>query len=465
MNTIDLNIGEAFLECHYKAHLLSNGTSGKKSEYELLLNELKEIYKRKFLAATKERSSSIKANCQIRSGKYKLTLDALESIKSQDSNYSQYIPYFVLPNEKITATQKLLAGFASLCLTDVDYQSKTARIVYGCKQKTTRVELNHYIEKSQRLLRDLEKFLNQSTEPPRCRIKHCQICEFRNSCYAEFVERDDLSLLGGMGSKQISQLNNKGIFTVNQLSYTYRPKRRKKKVVKPNRLEHSLKALALREKKTFVLDSPTFRDSEWNVYLDLEGLTDESFWYLIGLIGINKKSGKRIERSFWADKREDTKETFSIFSKTISALKDFIVFHYGNYEIKSLKIINRQLNGEYDNVLDTILNNSINVLSYFTSDIYPPTYTNGLKDIAQYIGFNWSHKNASGLQSVIWRKKWELTKDEQLKDILIEYNRNDCEALCAISKWIEDISTQIERFWRDMSFGYGLLPPLRCTEA
>jgi len=27
------------------------------------------------------------------------------------------------------------------------------------------------------------------------------------------------------------------------------------------------------------------------------------------------------------------------------------------------------------------------------------------------------------------------------------------------------ILTQIERFWRDMSFGYGLLPPLRCTEA
>jgi len=25
--------------------------------------------------------------------------------------------------------------------------------------------------------------------------------------------------------------------------------------------------------------------------------------------------------------------------------------------------------------------------------------------------------------------------------------------------------TQIERFWRDMSFGCGLLPPLRCGEA
>ena len=143
----------------------------------------------------------------------------------------------------------------------------------------------------------------------------------------------------------------------------------KKKVVKPNRLEHSLKALALREKKTFVLDSPTFRDSEWNVYLDLEGLTDESFWYLIGLIGINNKSGERIERSFWADKQEDTKETFSMFSETISALKDFIVFHYGNYEIKALKNINRQLNGEYDVFLATIMKNSVNILSYFSTGI------------------------------------------------------------------------------------------------
>ena len=110
-----------------------------------------------------------------------------------------------------------------------------------------------------------------------------------------------------MGKKQIQKLNNKGIFTVNQLSYTYRPKRRKKKVITPDRIVHSLKALALREKKTFVLDNPIFPDSEWDVYLDLEGLTGENFWYLIGLLGINQKTGERIEHSFWADTQEDTK--------------------------------------------------------------------------------------------------------------------------------------------------------------
>lgn len=442
MITIDLNLGKAFLECHYKAHLLSKGKSGEKTEYELLQNELKGIYMNKFLETTKQCSDSLKFNYQICSGSYKLTLDAIESTKSQNSEDTQYIPYLVLPNEKITDTQRLLAGFTSSCLNDLGYRSKTARIVYGSRQKTTRVELKHYIEKCKRLLRDLEDFSNQSTEPTRYRIKHCQICEFKDSCYAEFEERDDLSLLGGMSSKQISKLNDKGIFTANQLSYTYRPKRRKKIVVKPNRLEHSLKALALRGKKTFVLDSPTFRDSEWKVYLDLEGLTDEGFWYLIGLIGINKKSGERIERSFWADKLEDTRETVRLFSETISTLKDLTVFHYGNYEIQSLKNINRQLNGEYNELIATIVKNSVNILSYFTSDIYPPTYTNGLKDIARHIGFNWSHENASGLQSVIWRKKWELTKDEQFKEILIEYNRNDCEALYAITKWIEGIGNR-----------------------
>ena len=50
----------------------------------------------------------------------------------------------------------------------------------------------------------------------------------------------------------------------------------------------------------------------------------------------------------------------------------------------------------------------INILSLFSTHIYPPTYTNSLKDIASYIGFDWVDPKASGIQSVVWRKKWEL---------------------------------------------------------
>jgi transposase IS66 family protein/RNase H-like protein len=61
--------------------------------------------------------------------------------------------------------------------------------------------------------------------------------------------------------------------------------------------------------------------------------------------------------------------------------------------------------------------------------IYFPTYTNGLKEIAGSLGFRWSDRGASGLSSLMWRHKWEESKDDQLKQKLIVYNEEDCAAL------------------------------------
>ena len=61
--------------------------------------------------------------------------------------------------------------------------------------------------------------------------------------------------------------------------------------------------------------------------------------------------------------------------------------------------------------------------------LYFPTYSNGLKDIARYLGFEWSDANASGLQSLHWRVEWEFFRDDNLKKRLIRYNAEDCEAL------------------------------------
>jgi len=44
------------------------------------------------------------------------------------------------------------------------------------------------------------------------------------------IEKDDLSLLGGMSENERKKLRSKGIFTVTQLSYTFRPRRRPKRM-------------------------------------------------------------------------------------------------------------------------------------------------------------------------------------------------------------------------------------------
>src|SRR5262249_41081222 len=42
----------------------------------------------------------------------------------------------------------------------------------------------------------------------------------------------------------------------------------------------------------------------------------------------------------------------------------------------------------------------------------------------------------SGLRSVIFRERWESTADESLKEALIKYNRQDCEALKTICSFV-----------------------------
>ena len=92
-----------------------------------------------------------------------------------------------------------------------------------------------------------------------------------------------------------------------------------------------------------------------------------------------------------------------------------------------------------------ISHHSQNVLSLFTSSIYPPTYTNGLKDIANFLGFQWSEEDASGIQSIVWRKKWESSHNDEYKQKLIQYNLDDLRALKLIKYWLGSIEGKVEQ--------------------
>ncbi len=76
-----------------------------------------------------------------------------------------------------------------------------------------------------------------------------------------------------------------------------------------------------------------------------------------------------------------------------------------------------------------LIDQSINILSIIYAKIYFPTYSNGLKEIGQHIGYRWSNSNASGISSLIWRQEWESSKSLEIKEDLIKYNSDDCLAL------------------------------------
>jgi hypothetical protein len=89
-----------------------------------------------------------------------------------------------------------------------------------------------------------------------------------------------------------------------------------------------------------------------------------------------------------------------------------------------------------------ILERSTNVLSVVHPHVYFPTYSNGLKEIGRFLGYARVQEDATGLQTIAWRKNWETTKDLGLKSKLIQYNRDDCSELKRLCEFIGRLASQ-----------------------
>jgi hypothetical protein len=156
---------------------------------------------------------------------------------------------------------------------------------------------------------------------------------------------------------------------------------------------------------------------------------DRDFYYLVGLRF--KRGDADIHASFWANDVSEEREMWAALLHTLTTIDTPQLIHYGSYETTFLKRMKARYSEAVENpaFLDQLIAESVNVLSVIYAQIYFPTYSNGLKEIAQYLGFQWSESDASGLHTLMWRSQWECSKDSGMKQKLVTYNAEDCEAL------------------------------------
>jgi hypothetical protein len=304
--------------------------------------------------------------------------------------------------------------------------------------KPHKITLAPIYKKLNLILSTIQAWNQETPVPPPILNRNCPSCRFRDVCHSEALEIDHLSLLGGMGAREIERQNDRGFFTTKQLSYTYRP--RKKRKGQENRIpkyHHSLKALALGEKRTYVVRRPEQPRSKTQIFLDIEGVPDRGFYYLIGLLIREKNSHKKV--NLWADSENDEEKIWSEFQRVIEQYDDFVIYHYGDYDARALKQLTRKF-GASSATLAAISHKLINVLSLIYGSIYFPTYSNGLKEIASFLGAKWTQEAASGLMSVVCRFEWEATREDSLKQKLIDYNADDCHALEVVAEEVRKIS-------------------------
>jgi predicted RecB family nuclease len=451
---ITREILEAYLNCKFKSHLKLAGQQGIRTDYEGLLDETRQKVRTtaidKILAKYSQNNvardiiltadslrqgPSYVLSATLEDEHFSLSFDGLKRVDGPSKlGLFHYVPMLFHETNRYGKKQRSLLEIQGLLLSRLQgLMPSTGIIWHGKDCRTTRVRLNGDLRKTERLIREVKEFVDAASPPRLILNDHCQICEFRQRCHEEAALKDEISLLRGISEKEIKRYARKGIFTVAQLAHTFRPRRKgTKSSSTAERHHHALQALAIRDKRVYVLGAPQLPVSRVNVYLDVEGCPDDRLEYLIGLLIAD---GNAVQRhSFWANDSDEQDQIFEQFLNSLSQLDDFRVFSYGSYEKAFLQKMS--LRSDRKELVDRVLKSQVNILSLIYPHIYFPTYSNGLKEVASYLDCIWTDANASGIQSITWRKRWESTKDEAWKQRLIAYNLEDCEALKQVTEFL-----------------------------
>jgi predicted RecB family nuclease len=457
----------AFLKCPTKAHLMAIGEPASSAHSVDIETHISSMYK----AAAKRRSpvgAEVAELLDFKEVWRSLDHDAITHHVDCDtavydfappphrprvrqwqelSPAGTFVPIRLLPWDKPGLSDNLLVCFGALALSQATgVRADTGTVIYGEGYHRKTVKIGDHAFRTRQTIDAIRLTCHSPEPPPLVLNRHCAVCDFQTRCRGLAIGRDDLSLLSAMTGKERAKYNAKGVFSITQLSYGYRPRRRKrnrpdaesskktgKRATPIFRNDHKLKALAVKKNQIHVVGAPSIKFDGTPTFLDVEGMPDRDFYYLVGLRF--ERHGEHVERSFWADRSDGERAIWEDCLRELKAIGNAQIVSYGAYETRFL----RQMRTRYvlapDDVefVDQLIGTSVNLVGCIYGKIYFPTFSNSLKEVGRYLGFEWNWPQASGAAAPSLRRAWELGENHRLKRELIEYNMDDCRAAAKVA--------------------------------
>jgi len=365
--------------------------------------------------------------------------DALTQVESSSSSGgSNYEPTLVIGTYSISKEQELELVFTGFVLGQMQKKLPVAGRIVKMGGQVDELKLEPHYKGLKRFLSPLREWLGAApaAPPPVILNKHCPSCQFQTLCGEKAEKEEDLSLLDRVTPKVIQRYHKKGIFTVKQLSYTFKPRRsrkRPKKTTMPHKLE--LQALAIRTNKIYLQELPVLSRRSIELFLDIEGIPDQHRYYLFGLLVC--ENGGCSYYPFWGDIVQDEERVWRQFLTKVNEYPEAPIYHYGAYERGAIE----KLATRYHTDCGYIKQRMVNVLALIYGKVYFPVRSNSLKDIGRFVGASWTSPDASGLQTLVWRHHWEETQHTEYKQLLMTYNQEDCLALYILTNQLTRIGT------------------------
>jgi predicted RecB family nuclease len=469
---ITLDIVEAYSICPRKAFLLQRGEPvGVPHEYARIIEEQEAANRQTHRARLAEGGEVVRSggSAEMAAGRdivadVDLTADGLHARcdflakvteRSRFGRFS-YKPVKVIGACRASRPDALGLAYQGLVLGEVQGRQPSSGTLVLLDDRPCRVKLAGKYKEVRRIADALREWASQpaADAPPVVLNKHCPMCPFRDACLQQAEKEDILTLLDRMTPKLMRKYHDKGIFTVRQLSHIYKPRRSRKKAKRQVRHSLELQALAIRTGKVHVEHLPELPRSPVELFLDVEGVPGRDSYYLAGLLVC--RDGKAEYEFFWADDATGEATMWSALIARLAAFPGSPVYHYGSYEKKAFATLAKR-HGRGDGLRDRL----VNVASFVFGKVYFPVRSNGLKSLGRFLGAAWTDPQASGLQSLVWRHRWEMTRDERFRQSLMRYNREDCDAVRLLVDRLDQISRDAAS---DPKIEFAIRPKRHATE-
>lgn len=321
-----------------------------------------------------------------------------------------------------------------------------------------------------RLWDDYEKYLDQARAIvartiqtlPAYSAGLCKNCPWYTTCIENLEAINDLTLIPELGrSKRDSMIDR--ITSIRQLAgiSTDDFLESGKSVFAGigaqtlEKFHERAKLLSAEDGKPYLRASVKFPPEDIELFFDIEVDPMRDFCYLHGFV---ERQGRDNETErfvyFFADtvSPDAEKRAFAGAFQYMRRMQPCAIYYYSKYE----RTIYRKLRRKYPDVcteteLESIFDPTHSIDLYFDIVLKAtewPTRDYSIKTLAQYLGFSWKDTHPSGAASIEWFYRWVETGNPEIRNRILEYNRDDCRATRVLLDAIRDLPIAVaEQTW------------------
>ncbi len=314
-------------------------------------------------------------------------------------------------------------------------------------------------------------------------VEHCNICAWWQVCDRKRHDDDALSLVAGIRSLHIVELQNQNINTLEQFATTeslskptrgnmetLQRKQSQAKIQFKGRIEDKLLFDVLAEETGRGLNRLPEPD-QGDVYFDIEGdafFENGGLEYLLGYAYLEGES--LVYKKHWSSTHNEERQAFREFMQFIverwTRYPKMYIYHFAPYEPTALKRLAR-VHAIFEKEVDDLLraNRFVDLHAVFKESLLASVETYSLKELEKFTGYLRKvelHDASSA------RKRVEIalelhqfnTLSPETLTAVEQYNEDDCLATEALHRWLELLRSDL--IFRGKNF---LRPPLEFGEA